>query len=84
MPVSQCPACGQILDRAAGAAEPPRKDDIGVCGNCGAINQYNENQTVRSADPGWSAGLTLADIAKIYMASALIKRHGQKERGFAA
>jgi len=65
---SACPACGYEVDAASNLGEGkvgPRKDDITICLKCSAINQFNEDLTLRASDPDLLKNMKPMDRARV-------------------
>jgi transcription elongation factor Elf1 len=74
---SACPSCGTKLDAWTTADKKlgvtPATDDLTVCGGCGAINQFNEDLSVRTVDAGVVDALSAKMKRKLEMFSEIVK-----------
>ena len=51
MPASTCPNCRATLDAATGAQGPVEPGDFSVCANCRAVLRFQDDFSVRMAEP---------------------------------
>ena len=75
---SECPTCGEFQDAAAeanGGDKVPKPGDVGVCFNCGAINQYDKNLKLQSMS---EAECSRPDMKLALMAQAQVRREINK------
>ena len=81
-----CPKCGMIADAATSVEagdHSPSLGDVGVCIQCGSVNIYNEDLSLRAATPeeiarfpaGIKATLANASATLALLHAKLGKRH---------
>jgi len=78
MPPVTCPKCGEVHDGwtnlEEGSEEKPEPGAIIVCGDCGNINEIQEDGSFAEPKDGWEQNLSVAELDAVKAAQKFVEQ----------